>query len=531
MNIKLESFLRYSQSSFTSVALVAILSLTFYLRLLFFGQMIDADVGNIAYMGWRMAEGEVLIDLEGPGKPPLYAMFYALYVWFFGPSVPGLKMFGAIFVLMAVIAIYWVAKVAYGEKAGLLAALLFGVFSSGPMVEGGTVNLETVLHFPSILAVGFFLKASATGRSKWYFLAGLCAATAALIKQVGGVIFFVFICIGLYENWRKKEWFFRYGILGAGALAPIITLLVFYSLHGYALNELYDSMVGSNLRYLERGFEYRSLFAYFFSSLKFILLENSLLWIGSLFSVIHLFRQMRHGQGERADQILLWWAFWSFGVLWVSGTFYAHYFLQIIGPFAVLAAYGTLEAWKLAKSYTPPLRFVAQGLWALVLTIMVILFVKTDYRHFFSYNPVEETVFQYKGLNGIIDQYGYGIYNVMQYEIASHIRDHTGPADTIYVWGVSPQLYYLTQRRAATRYRNNFNISLNVTSNPGEALRDYGPVAMEEIKKSFPIYIVQVFRLENFPDLQSFVRDHYLLEMNVDVPGTPFRINLYRRKI
>src|SRR4030067_1132145 len=130
MNIKLESFLRYSQSSFTSVALVAILSLTFYLRLLFFGQMIDADVGNIAYMGWRMAEGEVLIGLEGPGKPPLYAMFYALYVWFFGPSVPGLKMFGAIFVLMAVIAIYWGAKVAYGEKAGLLAALLFGGFLS-----------------------------------------------------------------------------------------------------------------------------------------------------------------------------------------------------------------------------------------------------------------------------------------------------------------------------------------------------------------------------------------------------------------
>src|SRR4030067_71380 len=217
MNIKLESFLRYSQSSFTSVALVAILSLTFYLRLLFFGQMIDADVGNIAYMGWRMAEGEVLIDLEGPGKPPLYAMFYALYVWFFGPSVPGLKMFGAIFVLMAVIAIYWVAKVAYGEKAGLLAALLFAGFSSGPVVEGGTGNLETVLHFPSILAVGFFLKASATGRSKWYFLAGLCAAMAALVKQVGGGDFFVFICIGLYENLRKKEWFFRYGILGARA--------------------------------------------------------------------------------------------------------------------------------------------------------------------------------------------------------------------------------------------------------------------------------------------------------------------------
>jgi 4-amino-4-deoxy-L-arabinose transferase-like glycosyltransferase len=524
MNIK------SAHSSFTSVALIAILSLTFYLRLLFFGQMIDADVGNIAYMGWRMAEGEVLIDLEGPGKPPLYAMFYAFFVWFFGPSVPGLKMFGALFVLMAVIAIYWVAKVAYGEKAGLLAALLFGVFSSGAMVEGGTVNLETVLHFPSILCIGFFLKASTTGRLKWYFWAGLCAAMAALVKQVGGVIFFVFLCSGLHENWKKKEWFFRYGILGAGALAPIIGLLVFYSFHGYGPGELYDSMVGSNFRYLGRALEYRDLFIYFFSSMKFILLETSLLWIGSLFSAFHLLRRMRQGQGERADPILLWWAFWSFGVLWISGTFYAHYFLQIIAPFSILAACGILEAWKLAKSYAPSLRPVARGGLALVLAIAVILFVKTDHKYFLSYNPVEQTVFQFKGLEGIIDQYGYGAFSVLQYEIASHIRNRTDPADTIYVWGVSPQLYYLAQRKAATRYRNNFNISLNVTGNPGEALRAYGPVAMEEIKKSFPAYIIQVFRFEDFPDLQSFVRDHYLLEMTMDLYGTPFKINLYRRK-
>ena len=153
--------------------LIAILALTFYLRLLYFGQYIDGDVGNIGYQAWRMAEGEVLIDLEGPGKPPLYPMLYALFIRLFGPSVIGLKMFGTIFVLMAVLAVYWLANQAYGKKVGLLAALLFGVFSSGPMVEGGTVNLETVLHLPYILAIGLFLKATMSGRLRWYFLAGL----------------------------------------------------------------------------------------------------------------------------------------------------------------------------------------------------------------------------------------------------------------------------------------------------------------------------------------------------------------------
>jgi 4-amino-4-deoxy-L-arabinose transferase-like glycosyltransferase len=205
--------IRTAHSSFTSIALVAILSLTFYLRLLFFGQIIDGDIGNIGYMGWRMAEGDVLIDLEGPGKPPLYPILYAMFVWLFGPSVLGIKMFGALFVLIAVVAIYWVGNKAYGKNVGLLASLFFGVFSSGPMVEGGTINLETLLHLPSILAVGFFLDGSNSGRLKWYFLAGVFGAMAALVKQVGGVIFFAFLCSEIHRGWRVKQWFQRYSIL------------------------------------------------------------------------------------------------------------------------------------------------------------------------------------------------------------------------------------------------------------------------------------------------------------------------------
>ena len=103
----------------TSACLIAILAFTFYLRLLYFGQIIDGDVGNLGYLAWRMAEGEVLIDLEGPGKPPLYFMLYSVFIRLCGPSVLGLKMFGTIFVLMAVLSIYWLANQAYGKQAAI----------------------------------------------------------------------------------------------------------------------------------------------------------------------------------------------------------------------------------------------------------------------------------------------------------------------------------------------------------------------------------------------------------------------------
>jgi 4-amino-4-deoxy-L-arabinose transferase-like glycosyltransferase len=515
------------------VVLVAILAFTFYLRLLYFGQYIDGDVGNTGYQAWRLAEGEVVIDLEGPGKPPLYPMLYALFILFFGPSVLGLKLFGTIFVLLAVLAVYWVANQAYGKNLGLLAALLFGLFSSGPMVEGGTVNMETILHLPYVLAIGLFLKASGLRRLRWYFLAGLCAAMATLVKQVGGVLFFVFLCYGIVE-WRKKkdpflrkQYMYRYILLGAGALLPVIVLIIFYHFYGYTLNQVYDSMLGSNLRYIQRGHDYTNFLKEFFSSLKVILPENALLWVGTMFGMAYLGWRIWRGQGKPSDRILFWWAFWSFAVLWVSGTFFYHYYLQIVAPFSVLAAYGIIASWKMFKALSPLPRFVAKGGWTALLIIMATIFIKTDFKYFFSYTPEQQTVFYHKASDGAFD--GYGIYNIIQQQVANYIRTHTEPTETIYIWGIAPQIYFLAQRKAATRYRNNYNMSRLVTNNSLEALKAYAPMVMEDLKKSCPGYIVQIFRLEDFPELQAFVQDYYMADEKIGFYLPPWRIRLYQR--
>jgi 4-amino-4-deoxy-L-arabinose transferase-like glycosyltransferase len=516
-----------------SVGLVAILALTFYLRLLYFGQIIDCDVGRAGYVGWRMAEGEVLIDLEGPGKPPLYVMLYAVFIRLFGTSVLGLKMFGAVFVLLAVLAIYGLANRVYGKQVGLLAALLFGFFSSGPMIEGGTVNLETVLHFFYVLAIGFFLKASISGRLRWYFLTGLCAAVATLVKQVGGVLFFVFLGYGLHEWWRKKGpfsirgWLYRYILLGVGALLPVISVITFYDFHGYTLYQLYDSMLGSNLRYVQRGYEYTSFLKNFVWKLKVILPENGILWLGTMYAAAYLLWRIRQNKEQPSDRILLWWALWSFAALWATGTFFWHYFLQVIAPFSVLASYGIMATWKWAKSLSSLQRFVAQGVWAMILVIMGFIFVKTDYKYFFSYTPVEQTVFRHEISTGIYD--GWGLYDALQPEIASYIREHTDPTETVYVWGIAPQIYFLAQRKAATRYWTHANMSMFVTNNSLKAFQAHAPMVMEDIRKSQPAYIVQIFRLEDFPELQDFVRDQYIIDKNLEFFTPPYKIHLYRR--
>ena len=170
---------------------------------------------------------------------------------------------------------------------------------------------------------------------------------------------------------------------------------------------------------------------------------------------------------------------------------------------------------------------MAKAGWTALLIIVVIVFIKTDYKYFFTYTPLEQTALQHKLSDGTFD--GYGLYNIYQQAIAFDIRDHTDPTETIYVWGVAPQIYFLAQRRAATRYRNNYNMSFYVTHNPLEALKAYAPMVMEDLRKSPPAYIVQIFGLENFPELQVFVRDLYNMDKNVEISVSPYRIGLYRR--
>jgi hypothetical protein len=247
-----------------------------------------------------------------------------------------------------------------------------------------------------------------------------------------------------------------------------------------------------------------------------------------MFGVLNLGWKIYRGKGKPGDRILFWWVFWSFAALWIGGGFYWHYFLQIIAPFSVLAAYGIVVSWKMLKSLSSFSRFVARVGWTVILLLTVIIFAKTDYKYFFSYTPIEQTVLQHKTAD--FSWAAYGVISAACDPIASYIHNHTHPSETIYVWGMNPQIFFLSQRRAATRYRNNFNLSQLCSNKPIKEAQAYVPIVLEDLKRSRPAYIIQIFPLEEFPDLHVFVRDEYLIDKSVELPIPPYKVNLYRRR-
>ena len=108
-----------------------------------------------------------------------------------------------------------------------------------------------------------------------------------------------------------------------------------------------------------------------------------------------------------------------------------------------------------------------------------------------------------------------GDENRRNQHIAERLRRGTSSHDSIFIWGSSPQLYFIAGRPMATKWMD-FNVA-----------DDYPPRAAEPViqaqtadllRRSRPRYIVDVqriARLEKFPDFRSLVEQHYSLESEV----------------
>jgi len=179
-----------------------------------------------------------------------------------------------------------------------------------------------------------------------------------------------------------------------------------------------------------------------------------------------------------------------------GARFYPHYYVQLIPPLALLAASYYARLWS--RTIQPPhwlLRPRVTYAW-LALTIIV---------------------FSIKHWTGLAPRR-------VPSEAGRYLFTHSDPADRIFVWGQSPEIYADAHRRPACRYITTFPLTGYVFGGPIPGFDTRSrilPGAWSTLEQDFarhpPTYIVDVqpdpksaqYPVKNFPILAKLLAERY----------------------
>lgn len=149
------------------------------------GEPLDCDESYYAYLGRRIAQGDVLYRDLTENKPPLGYWLYALPAVFGGASELSVRILPIPFALATIVLCWASARKVAGPLAGLAAALALATIGTDPFVFGNGANLEHFMNCFSTAALAILLHRP--GRPAWLFGAGVLIAAASLVKPPAAV--------------------------------------------------------------------------------------------------------------------------------------------------------------------------------------------------------------------------------------------------------------------------------------------------------------------------------------------------------
>jgi len=301
-------------------------------------------------------------------------------------------------------------------RAGLLAALTYGVFTGAGYPRLGAANTEAFMMLPLVASVLLQLE------RRWLW-SGATLALAGAFKQVA-VANLLLLPVALVmlepaERRLRSGIAFGMGLAGAGLLVLLAVAITgslpgmvhwtFGTLSGYAaaswrLDGLWQRIVGG-----PQG-----------GPLQFVY-TTAILWLATAWSISHWKSLGVH------ERLMVAWLVAAVAGALAGGHMFGHYFIQVLGPLAVLASLAIDRALEL-----PMQRWLAAAV-TVGIAAPTVGWVAYD----FNADPIT---------------YDWG-QPVAQHElIAMYVRNHTHPGDRVFVWGDWPALYVESDRPMASRF-------------------------------------------------------------------------------
>ncbi len=431
-------------------------------------------------LGEGIRQGIPLYSGLHDNKPPLLYLTAAL-----AGNVFVFKVLLAAFNLVAIYLFWKLTKILFqkNDKLSTVSTIIFGIFSTLPLLEGNIANAENFMVVPVLLAIiyAFTRKDSL----KNMFLIGVLFSIASLFKIVAafdilGLIAFwlIFTKKGNFILFIKKIFF-----LSLGFVIPISLTFVWYYFRG-ALSEYVIAAYLQNFGYLS-SWKRSAVEVPFLVKNAPLLIRFGIMLFG--FFVLWLLRNKL----SRQFIFVTAWLLATLFAVTLSERPYPHYFLQSLAPISIL--FGMLFTFK----------NVEQSLTVIPLTLA---FFVPFYFKFWYYQtvPYYERFIKFATRQITRDEY-FNMFSPQlnnNYEIADFLTKSAKKTDKVFVWSNdSSAIYSLSRRLPPTKYVADYHF------------RDFSTedMTIAELEQTMPKFVVVTPNSYPFPKLDAFLNGNYYI--------------------
>jgi len=374
------------------------------------GEPLDCDEAVYAYVGRRIAHGDVMYrDLTEP-KPPGGYWLGALTVALGGDNELAFRLLPIPFVLGTIGLTWWLGMKLQGPLAAGLAASIYAVASTDPYLFGNGSNLEHAINFFSFASLALFIASWTSERRRWLFLSGAAVGAATLFKQVAVVPWVVY---GSALLLRPRPWGAKFKDLGAltsglvAVFAIVSGVLLAQGAGLSAFEEIvrYGSAMARDtppdpgapafwVRWLTGNADPQGHLPWPFGNTDYLVWWGTgtwPLWLASL-PALTILGLRRSTTGDR--RLLVAWTLSAFVQVVLPGLYWQHYYLLPLPGLAVVVAVYVCDV--LGNIRRLDVRSFLAAAWVLALGLALAATVLIQTRVYLLVPPESLTV-KYKG--------------------------------------------------------------------------------------------------------------------------------------
>ncbi|TMF45675.1 MAG: hypothetical protein E6I23_04560 [Chloroflexi bacterium] len=457
----------------------------------FLHRLLDGDEAIYGSIAALMNLGDPLYAQGGvDNKPPGIFWVYAVAFRVFGMyQMTAVHAIALLAIGATCVLIFLVGRHLAGTSVGILAAIFYGVMTAAGNPRLLAANTEAFMMLPLTASLLLMLQ------RRWVW-SGLLLAAAGAFRQSAAVDVLLLPLAVVYlepRGGRLRASALFIGGVAAGLVAGGVVIALTGSLSGF-----WRWTVGILTQYASGNWAPPLVWSRAKDSVVPFVLYMAVPWVAAIAWAV---RWRRLDSGQRL--VVAWLVLSVVGAL-AGGHLSWHYFIQVMGPLALLAALAVDAALRTSMK--------RQVAW------IVAIGVAAPAIGWCAYNVFADPL-----------TYDFAPPVPQHEKVAAYIRAHTKPSDRVFVWGDWPALYVESDRLMATRFPGflrGFPRGSDLPPNNWDTAPDVWPELKADLDHNPPSLIVDTaaagwsdfatYPMRNYPVLQDLVASRYHLVAVVD---------------